>query len=206
MAEERPDIEAVVIPRATAGDVLLTGAAEFVADAILDLDLEIDHFRREVAQDGAGITGVRINLNDETIGEVQDRMREALADLIRETAELAGWSSRVGVVEPLDDDEEEPAGTADLDAEAAKILPSGDQIARSLLRDIQHETLGILRQPEIPGLSDNRPVHDRRVDSLTGTDRREVLRRASALRGVPHPGIRHDRGPPLRGHHRTPPA
>ena len=206
MAEERPDIEAVVIPRATAGDVLLTGAAEFVADAILDLDLEIDHFRREVAQDGAGITGVRINLNDETIGEVQDRMREALADLIRETAELAGWSSRVGVVEPLDDDEEEPAGTADLDAEAAKTpaIRGSDRAftaARHPARDARY-----LRQPEIPGLSDNRPVHDRLVDSLTGTDRREVLRRASALRGVPHPGIRHDRGPPLRGHHRTPPA
>jgi hypothetical protein len=43
---ERPDIEAVVIPPTASGVVLLTGAAELVADAVLDLELEFGGLER----------------------------------------------------------------------------------------------------------------------------------------------------------------
>jgi len=58
---KRPDIEAVVIPPAVSGVVLLTGAAELVTDAVLDLELNVDYVQRDVTQDGAGITCVEAN-------------------------------------------------------------------------------------------------------------------------------------------------
>jgi hypothetical protein len=42
------DIKAVVVPSAAVGTVLLTSAAELVGDAILDLSLEMDFYRRGV--------------------------------------------------------------------------------------------------------------------------------------------------------------
>ena len=60
------DIKAVVVPSAAVGTVLLTGAAELVGNAILDLGLETDFYQREVAQDGAGVTCVRVEFGDES--------------------------------------------------------------------------------------------------------------------------------------------
>ena len=93
---KRPDIEAVVIPPSVSGVVLLTGAAELVTDAILDLELDVDYVQREVTQDGAGITCVRVDLAGGLLEEVQHRIENALVTLIEETSELAGWNTRLG--------------------------------------------------------------------------------------------------------------
>lgn len=85
------DIDAVVIPPAETGVVLLTGAAELVTDAILDLDLEIDYLQRQVSRDRAGITCVRADLADESPEELQRRVESALVHLVAETHELTGW-------------------------------------------------------------------------------------------------------------------
>lgn len=104
---EWPDIEAVVIPPSASGVVLLTGAAELVTDAILDLELDLDYVQREVTQDAAGITCVRVGSAGESLEEVQHRIENALVTLIEETSELTSWTSRVRLVEASHDDEED---------------------------------------------------------------------------------------------------
>lgn len=71
--------------------VLLTGAAELVADEIMSLGLEMDYFEREAAQDGAGITCVRVDVDDKQPEQVSGDIQAALAELIGTTPELAGW-------------------------------------------------------------------------------------------------------------------
>src|SRR3981189_2072178 len=93
--DEQHDVEAVVIPPHESGLLLLTGAAELVTEAILDLRLELDYVQREVSQDGAGVTCVRVDPEDGSLDDVQRRIRSALADLIEGTPELAGWTLRV---------------------------------------------------------------------------------------------------------------
>lgn len=61
---DHPSISALLVPPATVGIGLLTGASEFVAGACMDLDIEGDYFTQEVAQDGAGVTCVRLDLCD----------------------------------------------------------------------------------------------------------------------------------------------
>jgi hypothetical protein len=80
---EWPDVEAVVIPPSASGVVLLTGAAELVTDAILDLELDLDYVQREVTQDAAGITCVRVDPAGESLEEVQHRIENALVTLAR---------------------------------------------------------------------------------------------------------------------------
>jgi hypothetical protein len=54
------------------------------------LGLDVDHFQREVTQDGAGIRCVRVDLAGESREEVQHRIENALVNLIEETSELTG--------------------------------------------------------------------------------------------------------------------
>ena len=179
---ERPDIEAVVIPPTASGVVLLTGAGELVTDAILDLELEIDHFRREVAQDGAGITCVRVDLTDESLEEVQRRIQHALVNLTEGTPELTSWASRVRLVEASHDDEEEPQEMEDIDTQAERLLPSGNEIVGSLLRDIQHERSIYAASEQFQAL----PVEElstEDLDNLGDKERAAALHRASALAG-----------------------
>jgi hypothetical protein len=93
------DIKAVVVPSAAVGTVLLTGAAELVGDAILDLGLEMDYYQREVAQDGAGVTCVRVELADESPAQVSSDIQASLASLLNATPELAGWTLSVSLRE-----------------------------------------------------------------------------------------------------------
>jgi hypothetical protein len=136
--DDRCNITALVKPSAASGIVLLTGAAELVADTVLDINLEMDYFQREVAQDGSGITCVRVELEDERAEQLVRRIELALAQLIEETSELTGWTLKVSLAEAPDDDQQQPE-SGDLDAEAERLLPSGDEITNSLLRDIANE-------------------------------------------------------------------
>lgn len=175
-------ITALVTPPAAAGNVLLTGAAELVADAILDLDLEMDHFQREVAQDGSGITRVKVELQDELPDQLARRIEISLANLIRETAELAGRTLPVTLAEAADDDQDEELDDGELEAEAERLLPSGDQIAASLLEDIRHErsvyaAANLFRA--IP--TENLSTED--LEGLRATEHAAARRRASALAG-----------------------
>lgn len=132
------DITAVVVPHAIAGTVLLTGAAELVVDEIMSLDLEMDYFEREVAQDGAGITCVRVDLGGKPPEQVSGDIAAALAELLGTTPELSGWAPNVSMTEHTGADLEQP-GHEDLDAEAQRLLPSGDEIADRLIHEIRHE-------------------------------------------------------------------
>lgn len=132
------DVEAVVVPPTESGLLLLTGAAELVTDAILDLELELDYVQREVSQEGAGVTCVRVDPEDESLDDVQRRILSALADLIEDTPELAGWTPRVRLAEASRDDEDAPE-LDDIEALAEHLLPSGDELVESLMKEIQHE-------------------------------------------------------------------
>ena len=177
------DIKAVVIPTpsAAAGTVLLTGAAELVADAILDLDLEMDYYQREVAQDGAGITCVRIELGDKAAARVTSDIQAALASLLGAHPELAGWTLAVSLLEESGAGPAQPE-TGDLDAEAEQLLPSGDELAARLVREIRYEqsvyaAAGVFRAVPAEDLSAV-PLED-----LSATERAAARRRAAALAG-----------------------
>ena len=174
-------IKALLIPSAETGIVLLTGAAELVADTILDLDLEMDYFQREVADNGAGVTCVRVELEDELPEQVSRRIQIALADLVEETPELAGWKLSISLVEAPEDDQEEPEFGA-LDAEVEKLLPSGDEITASLMRDIQHEQSVYVAADSFRAIA-TEDLSTKDLESLSPADRATVLRRASALAG-----------------------
>lgn len=178
---EHCTFKALVSPSAATGPVLLTGAAELVSDTIFDLDLEMDYFLRDIDVDGAGVTCVNVELDDELPEQLSRRMQNALEHLIEETPELAGWTLSVTLVEtPAGDDEH--SGTDGLDAEAEQLLPSGDELTASLLQDIQHEqsvyaAAESFRAIPIEELS----TEDR--NSLSPTEHDAALRRASALAG-----------------------
>lgn len=171
-------IKALVSPPAAAGPVLLTGAAELVSDKIFDLDLEMDYFQREIDFDGAGVTCINVQLEDELPGQLSGRVQLGLGCLIEETPELAGWTFSVSVVETLADDE--GSGPDGLDAE--QLLPSGDQIAASLLQGIQHEQSVYAAAKSFRAI----PIEDlstEDLNSLSPTGHDAALRRASALAG-----------------------
>lgn len=92
---ELSDIKAVIVPSAASGVVLLTGAAELVAEAILELELEFDHCVREVDQDGAGVTCIAVDADEEPVEVIRHRIERALVELVGQTPELAGWQARV---------------------------------------------------------------------------------------------------------------
>jgi hypothetical protein len=175
------DIKAVVVPSAAVGTVLLTGAAELVGDAILDLGLEMDYYQREIAQDGAGVTCVRVELADESPARVSSDIQAALASLLDATPELAGWTLSVSLGEGSGVDLEQPRPD-DLDAEAERLLPSGDEIAGRLVRESQHEqsVYGAAVMFRAVPTEDLSTGH---LDSLSATERAAALRRASALAG-----------------------
>jgi hypothetical protein len=175
------DIKAVVIPSATAGTVLLTGAAELVGDAILDLGLEMEFYQREVAQDGAGVTCVRVEVEDQSPAQVSSEIQAALAGLLRTHPELAGWTLSVTLLEGPGTGPDQP-GPDDLDAEAERLLPSGDEIAGRLLREIEYEqsvyaAAGMFRAMPTEDLSVEH------LDGLSAADGAAALRRAAALAG-----------------------
>jgi hypothetical protein len=175
------NIEVLVTPPAVPGTVLLTGAAELVADTVLDLGLEMDYFQREVDHTGAGVTCVRVDLGDELPEQVSRRIQIALAGLVRETPELADWTHKVTLAEATGDDQEE-ARSGDLDVEAERLLPSGDEITASLLREIQHEQSVYA----VARMFQAMPVEDLSTEDLAGlsaTERAAALHRASALAG-----------------------
>jgi hypothetical protein len=179
---EWPDIEAVVIPPSASGVVLLTGAAELVTDAILDLELDLDYVQREVTQDAAGITCIRVDPAGESLEEVQHRIENALVTLIEETSELTGWTSRVRLVEASHDDEGDLDEAEDIDAQVERLLPSGDEIVGSLLRDIQHERSVYAASQLFQAL----PVEELSIqyfDDLPDKERAAARHRASALAG-----------------------
>jgi hypothetical protein len=181
LMSEYCNIKAVVLPPVAAGKVLLTGAAELVADTILDLDVEMDYFEREVALDGAGVTCIKVELENELPEEMSQRIQAALANLIDGTQELTGWTSSVNLVQATDDGQEEP-GSGDLDAEGEKLLPSGEQLAASLLEDIRHEEAVYTAADLFQAL----PLEDlctEDLDGLGSAERTAAMRRASALAG-----------------------
>jgi hypothetical protein len=101
--DECCNIKTLLTPSAAAGIVLLTGAAELVMETVLDLGIETDYFQREVAPDGAGVTCVNVQLKDEQPEQVSLRIRTALANLVEQTQELAGWTFSVSLAEAPDD-------------------------------------------------------------------------------------------------------
>lgn len=135
---EQLNIEAVIISPTPVGVVLLTGAAQLVADAIADLDLEFEYYVRHADQDGAGVTCMRIDLTDDPVEAVQHSVERALIGLIERNSELEGWTPRITLVgEPLDDDG--TSSVEDFETEADQLLPSGDEIVSELMRAIHYE-------------------------------------------------------------------
>src|SRR3984885_12318639 len=165
--DEQHDVEALVIPPQESGLLVLTGAAELVTDAIMDLELDLDYVQREVSQDGAGVTCVGVDPEDESLDEVQRRICSALADLIASTPELAGWTPR-----ELDD----------IEALAAHLLPSGDEIVESLMRDIQHER-SVYADSQLFRAFPVDELAPEDLSSLGPQERAAAQRRASALAG-----------------------
>ena len=107
MTYERISVKAVIVPPDEPGEVLLTGAAEFVAEAVLDLDLEFDHYVREVGEDGAGITCIGFEIGNTTAESTWLRIERALMELVERIPELAGWAPLVAVVDPSSDEDED---------------------------------------------------------------------------------------------------
>lgn len=176
------DVEAVVIPPGDSGLLLLTGAAELVTEAVLDLELEFDYLQREVSQGGAGITCVRVDPEGESLDDVQRRIWSALADLIAGTPELAGWTPRVRLAEVAHDDDEDALDLGDLDAQAERLLPSGDEIVSSLMREIQHER-SIYADSKLFRAFPVDELATEDLSSLGPQERAAAQRRASALAG-----------------------
>lgn len=175
------DITAVVIPHGTAGTVLLTGAAELVADEIMSLDLEMEYFTREATQDGAGITCIRVDPGDKPPAEVSGDIQAALAELLGATPELVDWTQSISLTEHTSTDSEQPE-PEDLDAEAQRLLPSGDEIADRLIHEIQYEqsvydAAQMFRAVPVERLS----TED--LARLSATGRTAALQRAAALVG-----------------------
>ncbi len=179
--DERYDVEAVVIPPGESGLLILTGAAELVTEAILDLELELDYLGRQVAPDGAGVTCVQVDPEEQSLDDVARRIRSALAELIATTPELTGWTPRVRLAE-ISPDDDEVAGLEDIDAQLAQLLPSGDEIVDSLMREIQHERSVYADSQVFRAF----PVEQLATEDLAGLDQQEraaAHRRASALAG-----------------------
>ena len=178
---EKTDIKAVIVAPAASGVVLLTGAAEMVADAIFELGMEFGHYMREVDQAGAGITCIAIDADEGPVDATRQRIELALVDLIEQTPELLGWNVRVTVVELPLDDAEPPEGD-DLAAEAEPLLPSGDDLVASLMADIHYERSVYDDAKLFRAI----PVEDLSTEDLTTLDasqRDAALQRASALAG-----------------------
>ena len=180
---DRHDIEAVVVPPEGTGLVLRTGAATLVADTILELEFESDYFQHEVDADGAGITCVGVQLADQSLAQMQERFRTALEDLIEETPELAGWSWRVSVVDSSPGPEH---GTlidvGVLDEEPGRLLPSGEELADSLLRDIAYERSVYADAEQCRALSIEE-LSTENLAELGPDERAAAVRRATALAG-----------------------
>jgi hypothetical protein len=175
------NIKALLIPSAAAGTVLLTGGAELVADTIFDLDVEMDYVEREAGHDGAGVTCGRVELGDEQPAQMSCRIQTALANLIEETPELAGWTLSITVAEASDDSQEEPE-SGDLDAEAERLLPSGEEIAAWIMHEIQHEQ-SLYAAADLFQAVPTEDLCTEDLDGLSSTERAAALRRASALAG-----------------------
>lgn len=97
------------------------------------------------------------------------------------TPELAGWKVSVSLTEGSGSDLERPEHE-DLDTEAERLLPSGDEIASRLIHEIQHEqsvyqAAGMFQALETEDLSTEN------LDGLSAAERASALRRASALAG-----------------------
>jgi hypothetical protein len=178
---ESCDIKAVVIPPAATGTVLLTGAAELVADAILDLGLEMDFYQREASEDGAGVTCVRIELGDESPAHVSGSIQAAVASLLAATPELAGWTLSVSLVDAAGAGPG-PAAPGDLDAEAERLLPSGDELAARLVREIQYEQ-SVYAAAEVFRAVPAEELSAAPLDRLSPAERAAATRRAAALAG-----------------------
>lgn len=176
------DVEAVVIPPQESGLLLLTGAAELVTDAVLDLELEIDYLQREVSQDGAGVTCVRVDPEDESLDDVQRRIWSALEDLIASTPELVGWTPRVRLGEAAHDHGEDAPELDDIEALAEHLLPSGDEIVESLMRGIQHER-SIYADSQLFRAFPVDELATEDLGDLGPQERAAAHRRASALAG-----------------------
>jgi hypothetical protein len=175
------NVKALVVPSAAAGIVLLTGAAELVAETIFDLDVDMSYVQREVGNDAAGVICVRVELVDELPEHLSSRIQTALATMIEGTPELAGWTVSVSLTEAPDDGPEDP-WSDDLDAEAARLLPSGDEIAASLLRDIQNEQ-SVYAAADLFRAVPTEELCAEHLDDLSPGERAAALRRASALAG-----------------------
>jgi hypothetical protein len=180
---ERPSICALLVPPASVGIVLLTGASGLVASACMDLDIEGDYFSQEVAREGAGVTCVRADLRDVPADEVLGRIRAALVELVSSTPELSGWTPVVQLVEVAEEEEESEAlEDEDISAEAERLLPTGEDLAKRLLHEIEHErsvyaAANRFRAFPVAALS------TQELESLSPPDRTEALRRATALAG-----------------------
>jgi hypothetical protein len=147
-----------------AGPVLVAGAAAVVEAAITEMDIDYDHYivldsdgsaEGDVDGRGAGVCLVSVAAAGRSAGDLKARVTDILAELIGRADELRDWVPRV-VVRPTGALDADGAGvapalagatrpddatdvTANVDAEAAALLPDGDQIARRLLGDIAYE-------------------------------------------------------------------
>jgi hypothetical protein len=176
------DVEAVIIPPRESGLLLLTGAAELVTDAVLDLALELDYLQRQVSQNSAGVMCVQVDPEDESLDDVQRRIWSALADLITSTPELAGWTPRVRLAEASHDHDEDAPELDDIEALAEHLLPSGDEILESLMQDIQHER-SVYADSKLFRAFPVEELATEDLSSLGPQERATAHRRACALAG-----------------------
>lgn len=109
------------------------------------------------------------------------RIQTALANLIEGTPELAGWTLSVTLAEASDDGQEE-SGSDDLDAEAERLLPSGEEFTAGLLHDIQHEQ-SVYAAADLFQAVPTEDLCTEDLDGLSSTEHAAALRRASALAG-----------------------
>lgn len=124
-----------------------------------------------------GVTCIKVELENELPGQMSYRFQATLANLIEGTQELTGWTSSVNLIQATDDGQQEP-GAGDLDAEAEKLLPSGEQLTASLMEDIQHEEAVYAAADLFQAL----PLEDLCTEDLDGLGS-AAMRRASALAG-----------------------
>lgn len=110
------------------------------------------------------------------------RIRAALVELIGSTPELIGWTPVVELVEVAEEEEAEALKDEDLDAEAERLLPTGEDLAKRLLHEIEHErsVYGAAAQFRAFPVAE---LSTQDLDSLSPPERTEALRRATALAG-----------------------
>jgi hypothetical protein len=170
------NVAVVVIPPPGTGPVLLAGAASVVASAMVDLELDFDHYVEEAGSEGVEITLVGLAADGRSENGLHALITVTVRDLVGSTPELAAWGYRVHITAESDEEPE------DLDAKASRLVPDGEQLADDLLHAIAYQGSVYDAARRLTAWKvDDLTTED--LDSLSREQRGAAVRRSTALAG-----------------------